>query len=103
MPRAAGMVKSTASQQQDTMRDMNRPKSWTAGIWQRRGGGGVGGVWRGQARGREPGTLQPQALRTPDRSQDEGVRRPRRTWGAPALGRRLWSIPTAVPGTGHAH
>lgn len=51
MPRAAGMVKSTASQQQDTMRDMNRPKSWTAGIWQRRGGGGVGGVWRGQARG----------------------------------------------------
>lgn len=32
MPRAAGMVKSTASQQQDTMRDMKRPKSWTAGI-----------------------------------------------------------------------
>jgi hypothetical protein len=26
-------VKSTASQQQDTMSDMNSPKSWTAGIW----------------------------------------------------------------------
>lgn len=37
MPRAAGMVKSTASQQQDTIRDINRPKSWTAGIWRGRG------------------------------------------------------------------
>ena len=59
MPRAAGMVKSTASQQQDTIRDMNRPKSWTAGIWRWKGGG-MGGdqAW-------SPGTLQHWALTTP--------------------------------------
>ena len=39
------MVKSTASQQQDTIRDMNRPKSWTAGIWQ----------WKGRGDGRGSG------------------------------------------------
>ena len=67
MPRAAGMVKSTASQQQDTIRDMNRPKSWTAGIWRWKGGDDGGGqAWSP----RSPGTPQLWALTTPRLRQD---------------------------------
>lgn len=76
MPRAAGMVKSTASQQQDTMRDMKRPKSWTAGIWRRReergsqGGAGMRG-WPGPEP-REPADSAAKGNQDPDRSLGQG-------------------------------
>lgn len=65
MPRAAGMVKSTASQQQDTIRDMNRPKSWTAGIWGWKGGGD------GRGSGLEPKEPRDSAALGPDHPQTE--------------------------------
>lgn len=65
MPRAAGMVKSTASQQQDTIRDMNRPKSWTAGIWEWKGGGD------GRGSGLEPKEPRDSAALGPDHPQTE--------------------------------
>lgn len=44
IPRAAGMVKSTATQQQDTISDIKSPKSCTAGIYMKREHG-VGINW----------------------------------------------------------
>lgn len=49
IPRAAGMVKSTATQQHDTISDIKSPKSCTAGIYMKREHG-VGINW-----GRRPG------------------------------------------------
>lgn len=50
------MVKSTASQQQDTISDMNRPKSCTAGICRGAEGHAL------SARGLWPRTLRPGLL-----------------------------------------
>lgn len=107
MPRAAGMVKSTASQQQDTIRDMNRPKSWTAGIWRWKGGGD------GRGSGLEPKEPRDSAALGPDHPQTEAGCGGRGCWNegtglggcqrkSPASGRHCSSLPGTVPGTEQA-